>query len=194
MTPPRDSPALYELLRKADRLRESGRRDEALIAYTQAVDEYDQGETDLDWNVAYALAWKGSLLREADRNEDAITAYDEFLDRFDTERGDDDLAEQVLVVLSAKAAAQGASGDLTGALAGYDKLLSRVEQTGVALPARILEAHYGRGNVLLLLGRLDEAIQAFERVIELADTHDPVAADLAMKAAAGNDWALRHGR
>jgi tetratricopeptide (TPR) repeat protein len=181
-----DDPALREqvaraLVNKGATLGGLGRPEEAVAAFDLVLDRYgDDPAPALREQTAMALVNKGARLGFMGRQEEAVAAYDQVLDRY----GDDPaLREQAATALFYKGVRLGFMGRPEEAVAAYDQVLDRygddpapalrevIERARRALAAPALREQAARalvykGEELGELGRLEEAVAAFDQVLD----------------------------
>ena len=135
--------------------------------FAEAVDEYKKA-LDLEPENVDALTNLGVAYYNLGRLDDAIDQYSKAID---IAPNDADIHSNLAAAYVQEHQLTDSSDSLNDGLAEYEKATD--------LNPDLPEAHFGLGVVYALLGRVDDAIQAFERFQELDTGKDPMATNSA---------------
>jgi protein O-GlcNAc transferase len=150
-----------------------------LYRFQEALASYDQA---LGLNPHYiaALYNRGGVLRDLHRHNEALICFEQILtqqpDHADAWHG------RAYTLLHQERVTSLSQGCLVDALGSLDKAL--------AINPRHVEAHSDRGFVLRELGRIEEALAAFEAAVALKSDHRMAFGGLAQAALYLGDWDL----
>ena len=133
--------------------------------FQEAADEYQKALA-VDPKNVDAMTNLGVTYYSLERFDDAIAQY---LQAIELAPNDGDIHSNL-------AAAHVQKYELTGSQAQLDKALEEYEKA-VELKPDLAEAHFGLGVVYALVGRKQDAIQAFERFQELDKGNSPQATE-----------------
>jgi tetratricopeptide (TPR) repeat protein len=139
------------------------------MQFTEAAQEYEKA-LELDPDNVDVMSNLGVTYYRLGQLDEAINIYTQAIA---IAPEDADIRSNLAAAYVQKQEPGGAAGQLDLALEQYQK--------AIELAPDLAEAHYGAGAVYALLGRIDEAIQAFERFQELDTGTDPMATENAQK-------------
>ncbi|MGW4241167.1 tetratricopeptide repeat protein [Nocardia sp. NPDC004722] len=157
--PDRRNQVAWAAFNRGDVLERMGRLPEALQAYEQVAADYGT-DPGLRHQVAWALYGRGSVLGKLGRWQHALDAYQHVAETYtgDTDRG---LRECAVLALAKRASIFSRLGHRQEALDTHQQVETESRAT---FPGYVASAIIAQGDTLDLMGRLPEALQAYERV------------------------------